>query len=141
MVLTDSRVIVIKAGAMAGNIFGVKTSSFPLSEIASVEFEKRMGTSYLMIRTAGSSVAMPRRQGSTSGYELPNVIPLGNDRRVQLFIRAVHMVKTASTSEPVPSVPSGTLLDDLERLGRLQAAGGLTAGEFAAAKARLIEGR
>jgi hypothetical protein len=66
MVLTSSRVIVIKPNAI--HALGADVSSFELSVIVSFEFVKYTGTSFLVIKTAGVPTVGPTLNGSTSGY-------------------------------------------------------------------------
>src|ERR1700694_4366964 len=91
MALTDRRVIVIKPGFMAGSAFGANASSFPLQDITSLEVRKRWGTSFLVVRTAGSSTADPTLlDKSADGYKLPNVIPIANAGLAQRFANNVR---------------------------------------------------
>ncbi len=144
MVLTPTRVIVIKPGLMAGTTFGSNVSSFALSEISSFEFAKHWGMSYLIVRTAGSPVVSPTSSGRNSGYKLPNVIPISNAGQAQLFMNSVNFVRlqpqTAPAAPPHPDAPAApaSVADEIAKLVALKEAGHLSDEEFAVQKARAL---
>jgi len=136
MVLTASRVIVIKPGIMGGSAFGAKVTSYPLNTISGIEHHKRLGTSFLIVRAAGLSVAEAKVGGGNDGYKLPNVIPIGSDSEAARFSTAV----TARLGpQHEPSAASGTgIADEIAKLISLRDAGGLSESELEAAKAKLL---
>jgi hypothetical protein len=139
MVLTSHRVIVIKPGLMAGAMLGAKISSFPLSEIASFEFAKHLGTSFLMIRTAGSPMVNPTVQGPSSGYSLPNVVPINDDKQAQIFANSVNQIIRQDRESLRQSVaPPLSVADELAKLAALRDSGILSDVEFSAQKIKLL---
>lgn len=144
MALTSERVIVVKPGFMAGNAFGANVSSYPLRQITSVELVRKIGTSWLVVRAAGVSDAMPTLQSNRSdGYKLPNVIPLGNVDVAQRFAQSVTASLNSIHTPPAPAqpredMPLASVADELSKLAALRDQGVLTAEEFAAQKAKLL---
>ena len=144
MALTDRRVIVIKPGFMAGSAFGANASSFPLQDITSLEVRKRWGTSFLVVRTAGSSTADPTLlDKSADGYKLPNVIPIANAGLAQRFANNVSVaqqrLRAASVSAPATAPQaSKSVADELTKLAALRDKGVLSQAEFDAQKAKLL---
>jgi hypothetical protein len=108
MVLTDQRIVVVKPGMMAGVTFGANVTSFSLPTITAVEFSKRFGTSLLVIRAAGAPVVNPTTSsGPASGYELPNVIPINDDKGAASFAQLVNtaLFEAHQPQSPQPPQP------------------------------------
>jgi hypothetical protein len=102
IVLTSSRMIVVKPN-IPGSAFGATVNSFELSLITSFEFAQRVGTSYLVITTAGLPTVEPTLNGPTSGYSLPNVVPVNDDVEAQRFTDSVNRTLRAGKRVCLPA--------------------------------------
>lgn len=143
MALTDRRVIVVKPGMLAGATFGAKVTSYSLDEISAVEVIKRLGTSWIVIRSAGVAFVDPTiKNGNTDGYKLPNVIPTGSAGAAQDFARAVSAMKEArkgpAQPNPQTSATTKSVADELAKLAALRDQGVLSDEEFTIQKKRLL---
>jgi hypothetical protein len=150
MALTDFRIIVVKQGMMAGSTFGSQTTSYTLDQISAVEHQRRLGTSMLVVR--GPGIDANRIQSVSGGkekdaYEVPNAIPINDDKAAAAFVREVMALKSRQASNidrrskvETPESASLGFAGELERLVALKAAGHIDDDEFQKMKAKLIEG-
>jgi len=149
IVATDSRVIVVKAGFMAGATFGEKMTTYAHSAITAIEVHKGMSTGVVVVRAAGETPnevrywANARKSGKTeeSAYKARNAIPIARRmyKRVDTAVAALRGL-LADASNPSPAAePAPDPIAQIARLKELLDAGAVSDEEFAAKKAALLE--
>jgi hypothetical protein len=147
VVATDHKVIVIKTGTMAGQMFGSKATSFDYRTIVGVEV--RTGWSQCEFEIIAAALRAPqgnRARDRTIIRESPNgvVFVKGNVRhfealaaKIREMTGAMHGAGTAVAPQAAPP-PETSIPDQIRSLSELHAAGILTDDEFAAKKAELL---
>lgn len=136
IVVTDKRVIILKAGKFTGaGFFGAKAKSFPYNQITSVDLRIATLGGHLQLTTAGSDEIKAKK--ITDIRESENAISFDranreNMKAVAELIRS-RLGKTESTASS-----SGSVADELKKLAELKSQGILSDEEFESAKKRLL---
>ena len=141
LVVTDSRVIVLKAGYSSGAMFGRKAKSFPFDQISSVETSRAITAGRLQITAAGTVEI--KQQSIGDAFQAENVVNYPTAKGMhEKFTRAATIIrgKMAAARQQQPAVTPGTfsLADELERLASLVTKGILSQAEFDAKKKQLL---
>ena len=147
----------LAAGLMAGTLGGRRVTTFPYKQITGIEYNAGMISGVLEILTAsyqGSEnkdfwrgTNKSRNANSNDPFTLSNTLPLAKldhgkaasaIQELKARVNAAHEVKVSIEATAVASTTS--MADELQKLAGLKEQGLLTDEEFAAAKARLIQG-
>ncbi len=144
LVLTDRKVLIIKSGMMAGSTFGAKVSSFDYRSISSVEV--KMGPMSGAFQISGGGVQSRDvgywGSGKQDSHKAPNMVPIFR-QPFSDFQKAANIIRSMASSaarpspQSVPAAPDP--MEQLKKLGELKHAGVITAEEFEAKKAQLLE--
>lgn len=159
----DDRLAIIKTGAMtsfmAGSLGGERSTTFYFVDVNAIEYNSGFATGVLEILTAsyqGSAnkdywrgTTKARNADSNDPYTLSNTLPMVKtvyqewapqiqELRARIAAAKRPAPLPVATAPAAPAAP--TLVDQLEKLAALRAAGALTEEEFTAAKARLMAG-
>ena len=141
LVVTDSRVIILKAGYSSGAMFGRKAKSFPFEQISSVETSKALIAGRIQITAAGT-MEMSSRAGFTNTREAENIVNYspGERKAHERFTAAAAYIREriAAAKKPVATPSASSLADELERLAALVTKGILTQAEFDAKKKQML---
>ncbi|TMQ28906.1 MAG: hypothetical protein E6K65_11345 [Nitrospirae bacterium] len=141
IVVTDRRMIIIKAGNVSGSgFFGVRAKSFPFSQITSVDVRMGMLGGHLQVSAAGTMEVKDREFMDMATAE--NAVTFTSDykavmKEVADLIRS--KVLAAQKTSSVSAVRD--IASQLADLQHLREQGALTDEEFAQAKAKLLGGR
>ncbi len=161
----DDRLAIIKTGAMtsfmAGSLGGERSTTFYFVDVNAIEYNSGFATGVLEILTAsyqGSAnkdywrgTTKSRNADSNDPYTLSNTLPMVKTvyqewaPQIQELRARIAAAKRPAplpvAAAPAPAAAAEvTLVDQLEKLAALRAAGALTEEEFTAAKARLMAG-
>jgi Short C-terminal domain len=142
VVATNTKVIVIKTGLMAGQSFGGKSTTFDYHNIAGVEVR----TGFAQGELAIINPSMPSSQGNRNRDKVnvaksPNgvVFVKGNATLFQEFATKVReMAGNSHTQGTAQAAGSESIPDQIRQLGELRAAGVITDDEFSAKKTELL---
>jgi Short C-terminal domain/Bacterial PH domain len=142
--VTDQRVIVLKAGSIAGaGSFGKKAITYTYSQLTSVEHREGPFGGHIKLLAAGvEESGPPSNDGDNCKRE--NVVTYSSRGLRETMREVVRMIQehitSAHSAAPGPASAAGVpdLADQLLKLSTLHAQGVLSDAEFAAAKARLI---
>lgn len=149
LIVTDRRVIIGKLGFSANaSGGGVKTISFPLSGISSVEVSHAGRSGRLQISVPGMQDAPQGRalfNGRTARLEnvitiKPSQVDAAREVARQIDELCWNIRQPGSSATPVPSADASrsNVADELSSLARLRDQGILTDAEFATAKGKLL---
>jgi hypothetical protein len=155
LVALDDRLLVLKAGFMAGATFGGKAVSFPYQQITGIEVHHGPATGVVIIQTAayqGAASGGYWTQGKDSAWQLPNCIPIVKKDAAAFEPSLARIRDRIATGvwpdgidpDPRPSdvatkvEATSDLAAQLSTLRELHLSGGLTDEEFAAFKAKLM---
>jgi len=157
MVALDDRLLVLKAGFMAGATFGGKATSFPYDQITGIEVQHGPLTGVLRVETAsfpgGLSGGYWAQDNDRNPWRLPNCIPIQSQAAATLqpYLALIRdriakgfwsdgIGPAASQSEVVPKEEaSNDLASQLSTLGELHSSGTLSDEEFEQAKRKLLD--
>lgn len=147
----------LAAGLMSGSLGGRRVTSFPYKQITGIEYNAGMVTGVLEVLTASyqgtankdfwKGTGRGRNANSDDPFTLSNTLPLAKAdhskaaasiQELKAKVHAAHEIKIAVESSPPASTES--LADQVMKLAELRDQGLLSEEEFAAAKARLIQG-
>ena len=146
LIATDRRLMVAKAGIMAGATFGGTVTSFNFGDVNGIEVQTHITTAVIEVITAGyqnREVSYWSSDKKSDPYKLPNCVPIQKSQvpgfQAQLHaIRELIFAAKNPAASAAPSAPPADLAGALERVVALHAAGALNEGEFAAAKSRIF---
>jgi hypothetical protein len=145
IVALDDRLIVAKAGFMAGATFGGRATSFNYSDITGIQVNTGLMKGTIEIHTPGLGATKASDYWSTDKnedpFKLPNTIPIAKANLGQYQPRLDELralVAAARTPRNEASASSTDLAGQLAQLKQLLDAGALSSEEFDAAKKRLL---
>jgi hypothetical protein len=153
LVCTESRVIILKGGFMAGQMLGTTCFQQSYSNISGVQVKFHFGTGYLELNSGGMQNT-PKSYWSTdkSGdpAKAPNCISLNNKNQKEKFQRACTFILQkiygahGSDATRTPAQTATTMSQDeifaaIEKLGKLKDAGVLSEAEFLTKKTDLLQ--
>ncbi len=151
LVCTNQRVLVLKAGFLAGVTFGSNVFQLPYETVGAVEVKFHLFTGYFELSAGGmQNTAKSYWSGdpATSAQMAPNCVSLGDRKQANRFRSACSVIlaqknspSAASTAEtagsPEASSPNA-IIDTISRLGEMRDAGVITNEEFEAKKKDLL---
>jgi hypothetical protein len=145
MVGTDSRVFVCKPGFMAGAAFGAEVTSWSYRNLTGVQRHKGMvsGSVLLQAQAQSGQDTSYWARGDDDPSKAPNAIPIAGDwNRIDPGVaRLRQLIDQAHAPASAAAVPTQhSMADELRKLAELHSQDLITAEEFQAAKARLLQG-
>jgi Protein of unknown function (DUF2510) len=128
LVALDSRLLIAKAGLLAGATFGAKVTSFDYLQIIGIEITTKVTTAVLQVQTAnypsGQHGGYWSSDKNTDPWKLPNTLPIANKKQaaswapylteVRSLIDAAKREPTSAAGQSPPDIP-----ESLERLHSL----------------------
>lgn len=145
LVCTDMRVMVLKGGFMAGQVFGNNAFQLPYSNVSGVQVVHHLVSGYFEL-SAGGMQNTPKSYWSSDKKsdpaKAPNCISLNSKRQREKFLEACAFI--LSRVDQVDSDASGRretgeVFKALERLGILKESGVLSEDEFNVKKEELLK--
>jgi Short C-terminal domain len=145
MVGTDTRVFVCKPGFMAGASFGAEVTSWSYRNLTGVQRHKGMmsGSVLLQAQAQTGQKTSYWTGGDDDPSKAPNAIPIaGGWTRVDPCVaRLRQLIDQSHAPASAAAVPAqSSTADELRKLAELYSQGLITADEFQAAKAQLLQG-
>jgi hypothetical protein len=152
LIALDDRLLIVKAGYMAGRAFGAKVTSFNYAQIIGIETNVGFATGFLQVQVANAPGVAPGSYWSQGAKESPwklaNCIPIPNKKSLAQWephLQTIRAMITKAKEEP-PSAPATSqaspsgedLASSLERIKAMHESGALSDEEFAQAKAKLL---
>jgi hypothetical protein len=142
LVCTSTRVIILKAGWMTGQIFGTDMFQCPYSNVAGAQVNFHLLTGYFELSTGGMQ-GTPKSfwEGgkNLTAAKSPNCVSISGSEMAQKFRQAcAFIMQRASGDMRAGEQASENGLGVLERLARLRDAGVISAAEFQAKKAEIL---
>jgi hypothetical protein len=139
---TSTRVIILKAGWMTGQIFGTDMFQCPYSNVAGAQVNFHLVTGYFELSTGGMQ-GTPKSfwEGgkNPTAAKSPNCVSISGRDRAAKFREACAFIMQKTSGGVRAAVPVGEDgLAVLERLARLRDAGVISAAEFQAKKAQIL---
>jgi hypothetical protein len=139
---TTTRVIILKAGWMTGQIFGTDIFQCPYANVAGAQVNFHLVTGYFELSTGG-------RQGTPKSFweggknptaaKSPNCVSISGSEMAQKFRQACAFIMQRASGGGRGGVQAGEDgLGVLERLARLRDAGVISAAEFQVKKAQIL---
>lgn len=145
LVVTDKRVMIIKAGYSSGAMFGQKVKSYPFNQITSVEYSCGLISGRIQITVPGSVEQTQRRNenifsASFDARQAENVVNFGSAKKEQ-FKQAAAIIRQMCNSSNNQSATKTEpdIIEQIKKLAELKEAGILTEEEFNTKKAELLQ--
>jgi hypothetical protein len=141
LVCTSTRVIILKAGWMTGQIFGTDMFQCPYSNVAGAQVNFHLLTGYFELSTGGmqnSPKSFWNSDRSVNAAKAPNCVSINGRDRAAKFREACAFIMQRASGSVRAGVASEDGLGVLERLARLRDAGVISAAEFQAKKAQIL---
>lgn len=144
LVVTEKAVYVLKWGFQTGLTFGGTCTTYPFSNISTVQIQKKLTSRYIEISTPGNQDKKlsywAGRGKSNSALEAPNAVTFSN-RSFEKFLAVTNYLqeRIANLHALAPDNQAGlTIAEQLEKLAALKEEGILTKEEFEKEKKRLL---
>jgi len=150
LVCTDTRVIILKGGFMAGQVFGNDVFQQPYSNIAGVQVKFHLMTGYFELSAGGmqnTNKTYWSADGKTDPAKAPNCVSVNSKKQAERFRDACTLIldkieesRNAGAANANTSNLAGqsAILEAIKKLGELREAGVLSDEEFSAKKAELL---
>jgi len=142
LVCTSTRVIVLKAGWMTGQLFGTDMFQCPYSNVAGAQVNFHLLTGYFEVSTGGMQNAPKsfwNSDKSVNAAKAPNCVSISGRERAVKFREACAFIMERASGGVRAGVQAGEdVLGVLERLAKLRDAGVISAAEFQAKKAQIL---
>ena len=141
LVCTDSRVIILKAGWMTGQLFGTDMFQFPYQNVAGAQVGFELLTGYFELSAGGMQNA-PKNFWSTSNSVSPAKAPncvtnAGRDRADKVRQACAFIMQRSSTGRNGLQMNDDSL-GTLERLAKLRDTGVISTTEFEQKKTQIL---
>jgi hypothetical protein len=142
LVCTDSRVIILKAGWMTGQLFGTDMFQCPYRNVAGAQVKFQLLTGYFEL-SAGGMQNVPKSFWSTnksiSPAKAPNCVTIaGRDRADKFRQVCAFIMHMASGGASAGVQTGGDSINTLERLAKLRDTGVISSAEFEQKKAQIL---
>jgi len=148
LVALDERLLVIKAGFMAGATFGGRVTSFHYKDITGIEVNTGLISGVIEINTPSYQATKEKDWWSMDRdrdpFKVSNCIPIakGDLKEYQPYLEKlrekIREAKTTSTIGSQTSIGSKDIGSQLEKLASLHSSGILSDEEFEQAKRKLL---
>jgi Short C-terminal domain len=147
LVCTESRVIILKAGLMAGQLFGASIFQSPYRNISGVEVKFNLLSGYFELSSGGmqnTPKSYWSKDKNSDPAKAPNCVALSGKIQSQRFRDACGFIiaKLNALNQSPGSVQGSSASDDvlmaLEKLGQLKTSGVLSEAEFQSKKTELL---
>lgn len=141
LVCTDSRVIILKAGWMTGQIFGTDMFQCPYQNVAGAQVSFHLVTGYFELSAGGMQNAPKnfwKTDKSASPAKAPNCVSIAGRDRADLFGQACAFIMQRSSTGGNGLQPSDDSLDTLERLAKLRDTGVISSSDFEQKKTQIL---
>jgi len=142
LVCTSTRVIILKAGWMTGQLFGTDMFQCPYSNVAGAQVNFHLLTGYFEL-SAGGMQNSPKSFWDTdknvNAAKAPNCVSISGRDRADRFRQACAFIMQRVSGGAGAGVRVGEdVLDTLARLAKLRDAGVISAAEFQAKKVEIL---
>jgi hypothetical protein len=144
IVALDTRLVIVKAGFMAGTAFGAKVTSFDYRNITAIEVNKKMVTAVIEVIAAGyqgvQDTSWWTNHGGQSASATSNCLPISRaaaDAAEPAIAAIRERIARAHNPSTAQASTSG-IADELTKLAELHKQGILSAVEFESAKERVL---
>ncbi len=144
LICTDSRVMIVKAGLMTGQMLGNEAFQVPYTNISGIQVKYHLMSGYFELSAGGM-------QNTTKSYwssdrnsdpsQAPNCVSLNTKAQREKFQEACSFILTKMNG-PIGNVVTSAnddIFTALEKLGQLKEAGIVSEEEFASKKAELLQ--
>jgi hypothetical protein len=142
LVYTSTRVIILKAGWMTGQILGTDMFQCPYSNVAGAQVNFHLVTGYFELSTGGMQNAPKSFWNSdknVNAAKAPNCVSIsGRDRAAKFREASAFIMQRASGGVRAGEQAGETGLGVLERLAGLRDAEVISAAEFQAKKTQIL---
>jgi hypothetical protein len=142
LVCTITRVIILKAGWMTGQLFGTDMFQCPYPNVAGAQVNFHLMTGYFELSAGGMQNAPKSFWNSdkaVSAAKAPNCVSIGGRDRADKFRKACAFIMHMASGGARAGQPTGEdSLGTLERLAKLRDTGVISAAEYEAKKAQIL---
>lgn len=144
LVVTSQRVIVVKGGWMAGQLFGTNVFQIPLSSVAGVEVKYSLLSGYFEVSAGGMQNTDKSYWSQKKGRDpksAPNCVSITGGKRAEVFREACSAIISLRDRPNAPltdHLSTSSSLDAIGQLGRLRDSGYISDDEFSEKKRELL---
>src|ERR1035437_1182830 len=142
LVCTDSRVIILKAGWMTGQLFGTDMFQCPYRNVAGAQVNFHLITGYFELSAGGmqnTTKSFWNNDKAVSAAKAPNCVSISGRDRAEKFRKAcAFIMHMASGGASAGIQPSGDSINTLERLAKLRDTGVIFFAPVQSKKAQIL---
>jgi hypothetical protein len=142
LVCTNTRVIILKAGFMTGQIFGTDMFQCPYPNVAGAQVNFHLLTGYFELSAGGmqnTKKGFWNNDKAASAAKAPNCVTISGHDRADKFRQAcAFIMHMASGGASAGVQTSGDSIHTLERLAKLRDADVISAAEFEQKKTQIL---
>jgi Short C-terminal domain len=142
LVCTSTRVIILKAGWMTGQLFGTDMFQCPYPNVAGAQVNFHLMTGYFELSAGGmqnSPKSFWNSDKNVNAAKAPNCVSIAGRDRADRFRQAcAFIMQRVSDGAGAGGNAGGDVLDTLARLAKLRDAGVISATEFQAKKIEIL---
>ncbi|MGO9323519.1 MAG: SHOCT domain-containing protein [Terracidiphilus sp.] len=141
LVCTDSRVIILKAGWMTGQLFGTDMFQCPYQNVAGAQVKFELLTGYFELSAGGMQNTTKHfwsTRGATSPAKAANCVTIAGSDRATLFRQVCAFIMQRSSIGGNGLQPNDDSLGTLERLAKLRDTGVISTTEFEQKKTQIL---
>jgi hypothetical protein len=142
LVCTSTRVVILKAGWMTGQLFGTDMFQCPFSNVAGAQVNFHLLTGYFELSAGGmqnSPKSFWNSDKNVNAAKAPNCVSIAGRERADRFRQACAFIMQRTSGGAGAGVRVGeNVLDTLARLAKLRDAGVISAAEFQAKKVEIL---
>lgn len=139
---TDTRVIILKAGWMTGQLFGTDIFQCPYQNVAGAQVNFHLVTGYFEVSAGGmqnTKKSFWNTDNGVSAAKAPNCVSISGRVRADKFRQAcAFIMHMASGSASAEIQPNGDSINTLEQLAKLRDTGVISVADFESKKAHIL---
>jgi hypothetical protein len=142
LVCTNTRVIILKAGWMTGQLFGTDMFQCPYPNVAGAQVNFHLITGYFELSAGGmqnTRKSFWNFEKTVNAAKAPNCVSISGRDRADKFRKACAFIMHLTSGGARGGVQTGgDSIHTLERLAKLHDAGVISAAEFDKKKAQIL---
>ena len=142
LVCTNTRVMILKAGWMTGQLFGTDLFQCPYSNVAGAQVNFNLLTGYFELSAGGmqnTRKSFWNSDRSASAAKAPNCVAISGRDRADKFREACAFIIERANGRHMPAEGENSAIAILEKLAKLRNAGVISEAEFKAKKSEILK--
>lgn len=141
LVCTNTRVLILKAGLMTGQLFGTDMFQCPYPNVAGAQVNYHLVTGYFELSAGGmqnTKKSFWNNDAAVSAAKAPNCVSISGRVQADKFRKACAFIMHMASGGGCGQAAADDSLGILERLGKLRDTGVISSAEFEQKKAQIL---